>query len=110
MNIFIDFDKTICPDYSGKTMPMENAIATINDLYDAGHAINIYSYRTNPDCEQVFGRTVPQEIELMTNYLNKWHIKFHGFILNKPLFDILIDDRSHNPQEVGWKAIAEKLL
>jgi|19_taG_2_1085344.scaffolds.fasta_scaffold00919_13 hypothetical protein len=110
MNIFVDFDETICPDYTAKTEPLENAVETINALYEAGNTIKIWSCRTGPAGEGWQGKTVLQHIDIMRAYLDRWGVKYHDFVFNKPNCDVFIDDRSHNPKEVGWEAIGKKLL
>lgn len=105
MRIFVDFDKTICPDYTVDTEPMPNAVEVLNALKKAGHEIVIYSYRGNDESFDV-----KKEKTRMQLYLNTYGIPYDSFADGKPYFDVIIDDRAYNPQEIGWEGIADKLL
>lgn len=105
MIIFVDFDETICPDYSVETEPMEGAIETLQALKEAGNEIVIYSYRGN---EEAFN--TQKEIGRIVKYLHKFEIPYDGFKLGKPYFHAIIDDRAYNPKHTSWKEIGDKLL
>jgi len=92
MQIIIDLDGTICTEektYSRSlAKPIEGAIECINNLYEAGNIIIIYSARTW------------MEFEMTTVWLKKYGIKYHQLILGKPIGDVWIDDRAINFN--GW--------
>lgn len=103
MRIFIDFDKTITDEYGFDQEPNKEAKNAINKLFDSGHKIVIFSCRSNPYvCD-------PLDEKKMINYLQKHDVKFHEIVKNKPLFDMLIDDRSMNPHIQGWENILNML-
>jgi CMP-N,N'-diacetyllegionaminic acid synthase len=91
MNIFIDIDHTICnthqTDYSNAT-PIQYNIDKVNQFYNAGHSITMWTARgtmTGVDWTQI---TLEQ--------LNKWGVKYHKLQLGKPAFDLFIDDKVLN--------------
>jgi len=87
-----DLDGTICntvnKQYADST-PYINVINKINELYDQGNEIKIFTAR---------GSTSGiDHHELTTSQLSKWNVKYHVLIdKNKPHFDILIDDKAVN--------------
>jgi predicted mannosyl-3-phosphoglycerate phosphatase (HAD superfamily) len=101
--IFIDFDGTITNFHGFDRDPAENAVETINKLYDAGFGIVIYSCRSNPEiCSH-------EEHLKMVNYLTRNGIKFHRIEFDKPYYTLIIDDKAINPN-IGWDNIGKFLL
>lgn len=86
MQIIIDIDGTICSEERQFSRPLatpnENAIESINTLYDQGHTIILYSARTWA------------EWEVTSHWLKQNHIKYHQLFLGKPVGDVWIDDRA----------------
>ena len=84
-----DIDGTICTFTDGqyeKALPYENRIKQINNLYQKGHTIKLFTARgstTNIDW-----------FDFTENQLREWDVKYHNLILGKPHADIFIDDRS----------------
>ena len=99
-----DIDGVICKtrngDYSNST-PNMKAIKKINDLYDEGHKIIIFTARfmgrTNNNVKQA------HEIgfKFTTDQLQKWNVKYNRLFMGKPSFDLLIDDKALNFDE-NW--------
>ena len=97
MIIYVDIDETICTneenrDYS-KAKPIQENIRKINRLHDQGHEITYWSARgtgTGIDWTPI---TVEQ--------LKRWGVKYHHLSLGeKPIFDLLIDDKVLNIHEL----------
>ena len=87
-----DLDNTICntveKQYSNAT-PYVKVIDKINELYDAGNKIVIFTARG--------GTSKIDYRDLTLSQLTKWNVKFHELIdKNKPHFDVLIDDKAIN--------------
>ncbi len=86
MQIIIDLDGTICTEERtfsrSLAKPKENAIETVNKLFDLGHTIIIYTARTW------------MEFEMTTDWLKKNNIKYHQLFMGKPVGDVWIDDRA----------------
>lgn len=99
MQIIIDLDGTICTEektYSRSlAKPLEGAITSINNLFEAGNIIIIYSARTW------------MEFEMTTVWLKKHEIKYHQLVLGKPIGDVWIDDRAINFN--GWSNVIASL-
>jgi histidinol phosphatase-like enzyme len=101
MQIIIDLDGTICSEertYSRcLAKPKANAVESVNELYDAGHTIIIYSARTWV------------EYEMTVNWLSENGVKYHQLMMGKPVGDYWIDDRAINFHD-NWDEIRSKLL
>lgn len=86
MQIVIDLDGTICSEektYSrSMAKPLEDAVESINDLYDKGNTIIIYSARSW------------QEYEMTEHWLETHNIRHNQLVMGKPIGDLWIDDRA----------------
>ena len=89
-----DLDNTIChtTDKNYKdSYPYEEMVNKINELYDAGNKIIIYTARG--------GTSKIDYHELNITQLKNWGVKYHELIdKNKPHFDLFIDDKAINAQ------------
>jgi len=89
LNIFADFDSTITTGEGDpwwvdnlNEEPDWDMIEVVNDLYKINHTIIIYTARR-------------EEVREETEYfLNKWGVMHHALRMEKPGFDLLIDDRA----------------
>jgi len=95
--IFFDIDGVICNTHEGnylKSAPNFKMIDLINELYDQGHTITLYTARfmgrSNGDA--VLAKELGYQFTL--DQMKTWRIKFHHLVLGKPVYDIFIDDRS----------------
>ena len=95
MNYCFDIDGTICTNTNGeyeKAQPLTNRIKIINNLFDKGHQIIMFTARgstTNFDWT-----------DLTKQQLKEWGVNYHKLIFGKPDADIFVDD----------KAISDKLF
>jgi len=95
MNVFIDIDETICdtPIIDGKriyakAVPIKKNIAKANKLYDEGHRITYWTAR---------GVTTGIDwTDLTKEQFEEWGVKYHDVRLDKPSYDIFIDDKNIN--------------
>lgn len=92
MVIYIDIDDTICrldkPGDYHSAKPIDKAIKKVNDLYDKGHTIIIWTAR---------GTVTEIDYRALTLYqLSKWGLKFHELKMGKPAYDLFIDDKNMN--------------
>lgn len=96
-----DIDNTICKtkgrDYK-LAKPNKKIIGIINQLYDSGHTIKIFTARYMGRNNENIRKAKKQGYKFTYNQLKKWDLKFHNLIFGKPTFDLLIDDRS-----IGFK-------
>lgn len=88
---FIDIDNTICTtsgtDYA-TAKPLPERIAVVNRLYEAGHRVVMWTARGSLN-----GVTLALR-QLTRRQLAEWGVKHHELRLDKPFFDVLVDDRA----------------
>ncbi len=91
MNIYVDVDNTITEtsgmDYQN-AKPIYDKIEMINKLYDLGHTITYWTARGSVSGIDFYNLTKSQ--------LDNWGVKYHNFMVGKPAFDLLIDDKTIN--------------
>ena len=97
MKYHVDLDGTICVvDAACKNTverykaakPILERIQRVNALYDEGHTITYWTAR---------GSESGLDLEELTKaQLLQWGCKFHTLLLGKPVYDLYIDDKSHN--------------
>src|SRR5688572_560209 len=84
-------DNTICQtegtEYA-KAQPWPDRIAVVNRLYEAGHRVVIWTARGS-----LSGVTLALR-QLTRRQLAEWGVKYHELRLDKPFFDVLVDDRA----------------
>lgn len=94
MTIYIDIDGTIAhtkgTDYEGAA-PIWEAIARANALYDEGHTIVYWTARGAKSGKSWWDITKEQ--------LLNWGVKYHELRLDKPFFDLMVDDRALNAMD-----------
>lgn len=96
MIIYVDIDDTICYYTDDKTnyinaKPNDERIKIINNLYDNGNTIIYWTARGTKTGINWFKVTYEQ---LLT-----WNCKFHELRMNKPYYDLFIDDKNINSEE-----------
>lgn len=106
-----DIDGCICSATNGdyeNAQPIRDAVSLINDLYEKGHHILLFSSR-------FMGRTRgnPSEAyaigyDFTRKQLAGWGVHYHELQLGKPRADIFIDDRAVF-FENDWKKVGKKI-
>jgi hypothetical protein len=91
MNIYIDFDDTICPMGDVLNKPFDNAIEVIKKFKADGNNIIIYSCRSSRD---VLGKHMEIATKNMLDYLKSWDIPYDSVFYGKPNYDVVIDDKA----------------
>ena len=98
MRYVIDIDGTICVPgkteekrYSG-AVPIQERIDKINKLYDEGNTIVYWTARGSR--KQINWR------ELTEMQLKAWGAKYHELEVNKPYYDLFIEDKSCRIEEL----------
>jgi hypothetical protein len=94
MLVMVDIDDTICYyDDTSKNIinyalanPYLERISKINKLYDEGHTIIYWTARGT--------MTGINWFKITLNQLDKWGCKYHELRLNKPAYDLFIDDKN----------------
>jgi hypothetical protein len=97
MIYIVDIDNTICLtrkvdgkwDYPG-SVPFQDRIDKVNDLYDKGNTIIYWTARGS-------GSGIDWT-ELTKQQLDQWECKYHEVKLGKPSYDVWIDDKAFNDE------------
>lgn len=94
MRIAVDLDGILTIETEGfgdaiyaERSPNLKNIEAVNQLYDNGHVVIIFTSRFSID------RFVT------INWLQKYNVKYHSIIFNKLQYDAIIDDKSFNSME-----------
>lgn len=91
MTYCFDIDGTICTNTAGKyedAKPYPERIAVINELYDKSNEIKLYTSR---------GVTTGIGWRSLTEkQLREWGVKYHELLMDKPYYDIIVDDKAIN--------------
>jgi uncharacterized HAD superfamily protein len=74
-------------DLYEKVEPDNEMIEKVNQLYTEGNLIYIFTSRTN----------IHQRIT--KKWLDKHKVKYHYILMDKPYYDILIDDKAFRPED-----------
>lgn len=91
MIVIVDIDDTICEGDTYETAtPIRKNIEKINQLYMEGHEVIYWTARGTIKEGNWFHVTYEQ--------LMDWGCLFHELRMNKPVFDIFIDDKVINSQ------------
>lgn len=103
--IFVDFDSTLTtgegePHWEEPLEEIANdrMIYIVNQLYNLGHTIVIYTARRE---------SYRRETEY---FLKSWDVKYHALVMEKPGYDLLIDDRAisdEKGEELGVEGIED---
>lgn len=94
--IYVDIDETICTtpksrDYQDAE-PIYKNIEKINKLYDDGNTIVYWTARGS--------RKQINWYELTKSQLDSWGVKYHEVRVDKPYYDLFIDDKTLRIEEL----------
>jgi hypothetical protein len=94
MRYIVDIDNTICKtngsDYQN-SVPMYDRINIINQLYEMGHEIVYWTARG--------GQSRINWSQLTELQLKTWGCLYHELRMNKPSYDVWIDDKAMSDRE-----------
>lgn len=95
MVIYIDIDETICrtkntKDYS-TSKPIIKNIRKANKLFKEGHTIVYWTARGS-----LSGKDWK---DLTKKQLREWGVLYHELKMNKPYYDLFIDDKNLNTKD-----------
>ena len=100
MKIFIfDIDNTISKTKGTKyqaAKPIKSRIKIINQLFDRGHIIKIFTSRYMGKHNGNVNFIKKNYYKKTEKQLKSWGLKLHNLIFGKPIFDFLIDDKAFN--------------
>jgi glycerol-3-phosphate cytidylyltransferase len=102
MKYCFDLDNTLCltenKDYAN-CKPFEDRVKIVNDLYDQGHEITIYTARGMGKFKGNVDLVYKEYYELTKNQIEKWAIKHHVLLLGKLSYDHFICDKAYNSED-----------
>lgn len=94
--IYVDVDETICKTPESRkykdSEPIVGNIEKINKLYEEGNTIVYWTARGS--------RKQIDWYDLTYSQLVKWGAKFHELRVDKPYYDLFIDDKTLKIEEV----------
>jgi len=96
-NICFDLDGTLCTNTYGdykNAKPIKSAILKVNELYNKGNKIIIFTARFMGKSEGDINIAYGIGYKFTKKQIEEWGIKYHKLILGKPEYDIVIDDKS----------------
>ena len=89
--------------------PIWETINLVNELYDDGNEIVIYTARGmsqyNGDVNKILSNLYCRTIE----QLDSWGLKYHSLVMGKIHYDVLIDDKVLNSNRINKNIITEFL-
>ena len=93
-----DIDGTICTNTYGeyqKATPFVDRISSVNNLYNSGNIIKLFTARGSTTGKDWF--------QFTKNQLDSWEVLYHELILGKPEADFFIDDKACNDKYWLWE-------
>tara|TARA_R110002110_G_scaffold137526_2_gene322677 strand:+ start:863 stop:1183 length:321 start_codon:yes stop_codon:yes gene_type:complete len=96
MTYVFDIDNTICyttdSNYEN-SMPRQDRIDKINELYDKNHTIIFHTARGMGRSDNSVAFAYASFESFTRKQLEDWGVKYHQLFLGKPAGDIYIDDK-----------------
>ena len=102
--ICFDIDGVICTNTWGnyeKAEPILKNIKKINNLYEAGNTIILFTARYMGKNNESIDLAYNEGYEFTKKQLERWGVKYHTLKMGKPTYDIIIDDKQFNYSE-SW--------
>ena len=96
--ICFDIDGVICTNTNGNykiAKPKKTNIKKINELYENGFYIKIYTARFMGRTNDNFILSKKKAEKITLQQLKKWKVKFHKLFFSKISYDLFIDDKSY---------------
>ena len=97
--ICFDLDGTLCTNTWGnykQAQPLKKAIKKVNELYDSGFKIKIFTSRYMGKNNENIKKAYEEGFDLTKKQIDSWGIKYHNLIMGKPTYDLIVDDKILN--------------
>ncbi len=110
--ICFDLDGVICTNTNGKyekAEPYQDAIKKINELYEKGNYIIIYTARFMTKYKKDLNKINSIGYDFTKKQLDNWGLRYNELILGKPDYDIFIDDKAYNYSD-SWHVHIDNLV
>jgi histidinol phosphatase-like enzyme len=92
-----DIDGVVCRTVKNKyksSKPNNKVIKLINNLYEQGHYVIIFTSRYMGRNKENVKLAKKQGYNFTNAQLRNWGLKFHKLIFGKPSYDFFVDDKS----------------
>lgn len=118
--IAVDLDETLCTGSKGHEeelidgyaigkykycTPIQSTIDKVNQLYDEGHKIVIYTSRGMGTLGGDLGLIYSKLYDSVRQDLDRWGVKYTQLVFGKIYFDVLIDDKVCNVRDFIEKGL-----
>ncbi len=94
-----DLDNVICKTNKyfqyEKSKPNKTQIKLINNLYEKGYYIKIFTARGSGRFNGDIKKIKKAYYSFTKKQLKNWNIKYHEFIIGKPSYDLFVDDKCY---------------
>lgn len=97
MILCFDIDNVICKTKGNnyrKSIPKKNVINKINELYEKGHYIKLFTARYMGRSKDNVFLAKKKGFAFTKKQLKRWKINYHKLIFGKPSYDLFIDDKA----------------
>ena len=89
-------EQIIGPDKYKECVPITEMIKIVNECYNAGYKIVIYTARGMSQFSGDAQKCDKELREITIHCLKKWGVKYHELIFGKIHYDLIIDDKAQN--------------
>ena len=92
-----DLDGVICTTTKGqynKSKPKKENIKFINEMYDEGHVVKVFTARYMTRCNGNIKLVKKNGYDQAKKQLKRWKLKYHKLIMGKPSYDLFVDDKA----------------
>lgn len=108
-----DLDNVICITKKNNyklSKPKLKAIKLINELYNNGYFIKIFTARYMGRNNNNILQAKKAGLLLTKKQLKLWKIKYHVLIMGKPSYDLFVDDKAYGYSNKWIKDLKKKYL
>lgn len=105
-----DIDGVICITKNSnykKSIPNKNTIKLINNLYQKGNKIKIFTSRYMGRSDDNLNYVKKYKTSI-AKQLKKWNLKYNELIIGKPSYDVFVDDKAFGFEKEWIKKFKKK--
>ena len=105
-----DLDNTLCVTKGSnylKSKPKKKLIKLVNELYNNGHTIKIFTarYMGRSNDNKIIAKKLASN--LTKKQLKEWGVNYNKLIFGKPSYDIFVDDKN-SCYKKNWRLTLQK--
>lgn len=82
-------------------LPIQKNIDLVNQCYDNGYYIKLYTARGMTSLDSKIELIKENLLPITEDFLKKHNVKYHELIFGKTHFDLLIDDKAKNINDIS---------